>query len=39
MGKLPDGRNINVRNYKLVDGAPALEIQQNNNEKITIRYK
>ena len=38
-GKLPDGRNVNVRNYSSGDSAPTLEIQHSNNEIIKIRYR
>ena len=35
-GKLPDGRNVNVRNYSSGDSAPTLEIQHSNNEIIKL---
>lgn len=38
-GKLPDGRNVNVRNYSSGNSAPTLEIQHSNNENIKIRYR
>ena len=39
-GKLPDGRNINVRPQSSPpNNYPTIEIQQKNNERIKIRYR
>ena len=38
-GRLPDGRDVNVRNYSSGNSAPTLEIQHSNNEIIKIRYR